>query len=133
MFNPQAVTKINWSKEIPQMYKHHEDLKKTEYGPRIVEIEKESFTPMIFSCTGGMSTETEKVIKKLASKISEKRQENYSDVVSFIRRRLRFDILRSCVISLRGERKSRKSKQMSSLDLNVAPEVERDEKERVSE
>ena len=35
--------------------------------------------------------------------------------------------------SSRDQRKSRKSKQMSSLDLNVAPEVERDEKERVSE
>ena len=122
VFNPQAQT--NWSKQIPQMYKHHEDVKKREYNARIVEIEKGSFTPLIFSCSGGMSIETEKVIKRLSLKISEKRQEHYSHVVSFVRRRLRFDILRSCIVSLRGERRSAKSKQMSRLDLNLTSEVE---------
>ena len=47
------------------------------------------------------------VLKRLAEKRSIKRLEPYSQVVSFLRRRFRFDILRSCVISLRGERKGR--------------------------
>ena len=88
------------------MYTHHEDAKKKEYNARIIQIERASFTPLVFSCSGGMSSETGKFIKQLARKISEKKQDEYSQVFAFIRRRIRFDILRSCVISLRGERAS---------------------------
>ena len=117
VFNPQAPT--NWSKQIPQMYTHHENLKKREYNARIIQIERASFTPLVFSCSGGMSNETDKFIKHLSLKISEKKQEEYSQVVAFVRRRLRFDILRSCVISLRGERASFKSQKMENLDYGL--------------
>ena len=68
VFNPQAPT--NWSKQIPQMYTHHENLKKREYNARIIQIERASFTPLVFSCSGGMSNETDKFIKHLALKIT---------------------------------------------------------------
>ena len=119
VFNPLAQT--NWCKEIPKMYEHHEQLKKKEYNARIIEIEKGSFTPLIFSCSGGTSEEAEKFIKRLAMKISEKKHEHYSHVVSFIRRRLRFDILRSCIVSLRGERSSTRS--IQGLDYNLRTEA----------
>ena len=70
-----------------------------------MEVEKGTFTPLVFSCSGGASPEASKFIKALALKISSKKLEDYSHVVSFLRRRIRFDILKSCVISLRGERK----------------------------
>ena len=105
--NPLAQT--NKRMTIPEMYKHHKKLKKSQYNARIIQIEKGSFTPLIFSCTGGAGPEAAKFIKELADKISSKRGENYSQTVSFLRRRLRFDILRTCVILLRGEKKSRKS------------------------
>lgn len=104
VFNPLASS--NWSKEIPKMYTHHENLKKREYNARILEIEKGSFTPLVFSCIGGTAMEADKFIKHLALKISTKRQEKYADVISYIRKRICFDILRSCIISLRGERVS---------------------------
>ena len=85
------------------------------YNARILQIEKGSFTPLIFSCTGGVGQEAAKFIKELADKLSTKRNENYSQTVAFIRRKLRFDLLRTCVISLRGERKSKKCR---ALDLN---------------
>ena len=66
-----------------------------------------------------MSNETDKFIKQLALKISEKKQDEYSQVVAFIRRRLRFDILKSCIISLRGERASFKSQRVSNLDYGL--------------
>ena len=86
------------------MYEHHEKLKKKEYNARILEIEKGSFTPLVFSCSGGTAPEAAKFIKALANKISKKKQEQYCHVVNFIRRRIRFDILRTCVISFRGNR-----------------------------
>ena len=75
----------------------------------MIQIDKGSFTPLIFSCTGGSGPEAAKFIKELADKISSKRGENYSQTVSFLRRRLRFNILRTYVILLGGQRKSRKS------------------------
>ena len=58
-------------------------------------------------------------LKELESKISSKRTEAYSETVSFIRKKLRFDILRTCVISLRGERKSRKSRAIEVKEMDI--------------
>ena len=115
--NPLAQT--NKRMTIPEMYLHHEKQKKNQYNARIIQIERGSFTPLIFSCTGGAGPEAAKFIKELADKISSKRSEDYSQTVSFIRRKLRFDILRTCVISLRGERKSRKSRALELKDMDI--------------
>ena len=105
VFNPLART--NWQMDIDKMYSHHEEVKKREYAARILQVEKGTFTPVIFSCTGGCGPEATAFIKQLALKLSLKKQERYSETVSFIRRRFSFDIIRTCVISLRGERKKR--------------------------
>ena len=105
---------------IPEMYLHHEKQKKNQFNARIIQIERGSFTPLIFSCTGGAGPEAAKFMKELADKISSKRSVNYSQTVSFIRRRIRFYILRTCVISLRGERKLRKSRAFLELkDVDI--------------
>ena len=120
VFNPQAQT--NWQKQIPDMYLHHEKQKKREYNARIMEIEKGTFTQLVFSCSGGESTEATTFIKQLATKISNKRQEGYSQVVGFLRRRLRFDILRTCVISFRGERSlqhQREERRIADLEYGL--------------
>ena len=115
--NPLAQT--NAAKKIPIMYRHHEGAKKREYLARILQVEKGSFSPLIFSCTGGMAPEASRFIKELAFKLSIKRGDPYSQTVNFVRRRIRFDILRVCIISLRGERGmgTLKSKKMAELDL----------------
>ncbi len=87
------------------MYSNYEQAKKRSYNDRIMQVDRGSFTPLVFSCTGGAGTEATVAMKRLAEKRSLKRLEPYSQVMSFIRRRFRFDILRSCVISLRGERR----------------------------
>ena len=119
VFNPLAQT--NWEKEIPDMYRLHESRKKEEYNTRILEIEKGTFTPLVFSCFGGAAPEAEHFIKKLAKMISEKRDVPYSQMVSFIRRRIRFDILRVCTIALRGERGKgkREIEEMSSQEVEL--------------
>ena len=62
VFNPLALT--NWTMEIPKLYTYHENLKKTGYNARILEIDQGTFTPLIMNCSGGVSPETEKFIKK---------------------------------------------------------------------
>ena len=46
------------------------------------------------------------LVRQIAMKLSVKRGERHSDTVGFVRRRIRFDLLRTCVISLRGYKKT---------------------------
>ena len=73
-----------------------------------------------------MGNEAARFFKRLAGKISSKSGQTYSDTVAFIRRRLRFDLLKTCVISLRGFRRKMNAKttEMGSLDLNLRPKAE---------
>ena len=51
-----------------------------------------------------MGEEAEKLNKRLAKLLSTKRKISYSDAISFIRRKLRFSILKTSLIALRGFR-----------------------------
>ena len=59
---------------------------------------------MVFLTTGGTGPECTRVLKKVADKIANKRGEQYGHVMSFIRTKLRFSLLRSVLIAIRGER-----------------------------
>ena len=49
-----------------------------------------------------------------------KRGENYSSVVSFLRRRFRFDLSKTCVIAMRGYKKSTTTAaKIDTLDLDL--------------
>ena len=52
--------------------------KKCEYGERIREDEHGSFTSLVFSSCGGLGQEAAVVIKKLASSMAAKHNEQYS-------------------------------------------------------
>ena len=101
------------------MYTFHERLKKNEYNARVLNVEKGPFTPVVFSTSGGMGPEADKLLEQIATKLSFKRNERYCDTVSFIRRRYRFDLLRTCVIALRGYRGAYKPDAIIDLDLNL--------------
>merc|ERR1711965_674175 len=102
------------------MYSFKEKKKRDDYYNRIIQIEKGTFTPLVFSCTGGAAPEAEKFIKQLAKKLALKRQEKYCNVASFICLRIRFDILKSCAIAFRGYRKPTLSvAHVSGLDYGV--------------
>ena len=75
----------------------------------------------IYSTHGGMGKEAEAFHKRLASLIATKRGQLYSDVMSFVRRRLRFCILRSCLAAIRGYR-GKPCFVDSSADINLIPE-----------
>ena len=51
-------------------------------------MEKGSFTPLVFSTSGGMGGEAERLVKKLASKMEYHTGQRYSDAVGYIRKRL---------------------------------------------
>ena len=87
-----------------QVYKRHEDEKKRKYASRVLEVEQGTFTPLVFTTTGGMSDECQRYHSRLAELISAKKQENYATAMSWIRTKVSFAILRTALVCLRGTR-----------------------------
>ena len=112
-------------KNIDKLYQQHENEKKNKYNHRVIQVEKATFTPLVFSTSGGMAPECTSFHKKLAVMISHKTKEEYSHVMNHLRTRLRFSILRSTLIAVRGERgKNRKPQgDISELSFNTVPDM----------
>ncbi len=68
----------NVFKPLDTIFKDHEHQKRNEYEQRIMQAEKGSFVPLIFSTLGGMGQACEKLNKRLARMISEKKNEAYA-------------------------------------------------------
>ena len=63
---------------LAQCYRRNELEKKRAYDERVREIEHASFSPLVFSTSGGMGTTAAVVYKRLASLIAEKHNKPYS-------------------------------------------------------
>ena len=107
IFHPNAPS--NRSKSLPQLYASHENEKKRTYNDRIIHVEHGTFTPLVFSTSGGESPECRKYHQRLATLISGKRKESYAETMAYIRRKIRFCILRTTLVSVRGYRKPKHS------------------------
>ena len=71
----------------------------------------------MFSPYGGCGREAERFLTELAQKVSEKKQMCYSIVISWLRAKLSFNLLRSAVLYIRGSRTLRKK---TNFDVNDA-------------
>ena len=102
VFNPIASRYA--SQNIPKMYESNEKEKKRQYNERIMEVEHGTFTPLVMSATGGMSRESKKFYSRLSELISEKRKTNYSTVITWVRRKITFSLIKSMGMCIRGSR-----------------------------
>ena len=75
--------------------------KRRMYEERIQQIEHGSFTPLVFSCSGGIGPLATIVYKRLASLISEKSSQTYSMTLYWLRCKLSFSLLHSTITCLR--------------------------------
>ena len=100
--NQNADTYKNISLE--KVYKRHEQEKKRQYNHRIINIEQGTFTPLIFTITGGTGPECKMFHKELAHKIAAKNDEEYGKVITWIRCKLSFLAIKSALMCLRGSR-----------------------------
>ena len=91
-----------------QIYRIHENEKKRKYNSRVTEIEQGTFTPLVFTTTGGMADECLRYHSRLAELLSAKKQENYATTISWVRAKVSFAILRSALLCLRGSRTPRR-------------------------
>ena len=90
------------------------------YARRVLDIEQGTFTPLIFTSTGGMGNECLQYHCRLAQLISIKKGEHYAKTISWIRARTSFALLRSALICLRGSRARRKAFcDFKNIDIDV--------------
>ena len=122
--HPNADSHIH--KPLASLYKENEKEKKEKYNARVLNIEKASFCPLVFLTTGGMSPECEALNKRIATLIANKTSENYSQVMTYLRTRLRFALLKATVIAVRGYRGRAKKEETEScvdeISFNIIPE-----------
>ena len=52
VFHPGADSNTG---KLSKVYKKHEAEKKRVYNERVIQVEKATFTPLVFSTTGGMA------------------------------------------------------------------------------
>ena len=118
------------NKSLDQLYLENEAEKKIKYGERVRNVEKASFTPLVFTTTGGMGPECTRMNKRLAELICNKTNEKYSHVVRHLRTRLRFALLRTSLIAIRGFRGrsnvEENELEMEEISFNLIPQAKVD-------
>ena len=121
--HPTAISHIK--KPLPYLYIENENQKKRMYNDRILNVEKATFSPLVFTTTGGMGPECARMNKRIAELISEKKGEKYGQVMQYIRTRLRFALLRCTLVAIRGVRGRTTSKDshVDDISFNLIPEA----------
>ena len=105
--------------EPQQIYRIHENEKKRLYSKRVLDIEHGTFTPLVFTTTGGMGKECLMYHSRLAQLIAIKKGEQYAKTISWIRTRTSFALLRSALVCLRGSRTRRVPCDIKNVDIDV--------------
>ena len=102
VFNPNA---LSYKKSTPSAcYSRHERSKRREYQQRIIEMDGGSFTPLVFSTSGGMGKSALTFYRRLASLMAEKHNQSYANTMKWIRCQLNFSLIRSSIMCIRGSR-----------------------------
>ena len=92
----------------------------------MLDIEHGTFTPLVFTTTGGMEKECLRFHSRLTELIATKKEEHYAKTVSWIRARASFALLRSAFICLRGSRSIKRVHfhiKNADIDVDVAEGV----------
>ena len=102
-----------------QIYRQHEnERKKRQYSTRNLEVEQASFTPLVFTMTGGMADQCKRFHSRLAELMAIKKGEDYNVTMSWIR----FAILRSALLCSRGSGR-RRHELLNSQDTDFKVEL----------
>ena len=102
------VTACPWGALIIYYDDDDDDDDERKYASRILAVEQGTFTPLVFSTTGGMGEECARYHAKLAELLVIKKGDTYNTTVSWIRAKVSFALLRGALLCLRGSRGNRK-------------------------
>ena len=106
--------------EPQQIYRIHENEKKRLYSERVLDIEHGTFTPLVFTTTGGMGKECLMYHSRLAQLIAIKKGEQYAKTISWIRTRTSFALPRCALLCLAGSMRARRVPcEIKNADIDV--------------
>ena len=113
----------NCALSLQQIYSRNEKEKKTKYNSRVIQTEKSTFVPLVFTTAGGTATECNKYHKRVAELIAANRNEKTSLVLAYIRTKLSFALLKSVLIAIHGIRgkQMKKNTPISELAFGLIP------------
>ena len=103
VFNPRARSNAAMP-TIAAVYRRHEQAKRRAYEQRVRDVEMATFTPLVFSASGGFGPSALVTFKRIASRLSGAWSMPYSAVMGWLRCRVSFALLRSAVMCIRGSR-----------------------------
>ena len=115
VFDPLARCHLHHS--LPAVHKKNENEKEQEYNQRILQVKHGSFTPLVFSCFGGMSRECSRFFLHTAERLANRRKERKIMISAWIKARLNFALIRSMLLCLRGTRTPSNVDNISEIDL----------------
>ena len=102
VFDKQA--KRDEDKTLQQCYRTNEMEKKREYNVCILKVENWRSTQLVFPVNGGMGKQANKCYFRITEKLAKKRYEPYSVIMSWIRRKISFSMMKSIIMYIRGNR-----------------------------
>ena len=118
IFDPTATCHRELSLEAA--HRRNEQEKERAYSERIQQVDHGTFTPLVFTTSGGMSSKAKCFYSRLADLMALKKHQPRSHVVAWMRCRLSFSLLRSSLLCLRGTRHSTPSTtDISGLDCEA--------------
>ena len=104
VFNPYAFS--NNKSTVAACYRKNEMEKRCKYERRVLNVEYGSFTPLVFSTSGGWGYSVTATFRRLASLISNKVSKPYSATLGFIRCKIAFSLIDLAVMCLHGAKSS---------------------------
>ena len=90
--------------DTSEIFKNHELQKKREYLHRVIEVEHGTFTPLILGTNGGVGKECKLFLKNLADRLAKKDDEKYGTIMTYLRTKLSFEVVKSALLCVRGSR-----------------------------
>ena len=101
---------LSRSEVVSQLSKHERE-KKRNYGERIINVDRGSFTLLVFATNGQSATEASRFLKALALAIADKNRDlSYAQVMQYLRCRVSFCLLRWQITCLRGSRRRQRGR-----------------------
>ena len=95
--------------DLKQIYKQHNNDKKRLCGQRVMDVELETFTPLVFTTAGCMGEECKRYHNRLAELVTVKKGEDYAPTVLWIHPTVSFAILTSALLSRREFRTAKRT------------------------
>eukprot|EP00794_Sanderia_malayensis_P021051 gene21051-23106_t len=113
----------NSYKHLDTIYQENEREKKNKYEERVLQSEKGTFVPLIFTTSGRAGPLCSAFMQRLANLISTNQDEAQSHVINHIRTQLRFALLKCTLIALRGVRGTSKAHYtgVNEIAFNLIP------------